>query len=74
MLFVSIILFVSSQLPLSAQTVDSSIVIAVLEGNLQKFNEFVQKGAELNLKDNNDYTLLMYAASNNYPKIISALA
>jgi len=45
MLFVSIILFVSSQLPLSAQTVDSSIVIAVLEGNLQKFNEFVQKGA-----------------------------
>ena len=61
-LLVSVILLLSSTSALTAQTVDSNLVNIVLEGNLQKFNEIVQKGVDLNQKDKNDYSLLMYAA------------
>ena len=50
-LLVSVILLLSSTSALTAQTVDSNLVNIVLEGNLQKFNEIVQKGVDLNQKD-----------------------
>ena len=47
-----------------AQDINEQLFEAVKDNNLQKVEELIEKGADVNAKSKNDYTPLHYACRN----------
>jgi len=62
-----------SQLFVKSGKVEDTLLTASLRGDVKAVKEFIKKGANVNEKDNNGFTILMLTARQNNPEIIKLL-